>query len=254
MAVGSNPDRNGLLICAIGAVLACAAYAAPPVHWVLSYLATLVHESGHALAGISFGYPSIPSFDLLLGGGATMIPDKPNPYLTACAWVAVIVISLKIWNRRTLPLVICLLAAYAALSLTSWHRCLILSAGHGAELVAAGIFVHRALSGAAIENPVERPLYAVIGFYLALSNMILSWSLLFDQAFRREYFMGKDGSGVALNDLLLIADDFCGGRFAILACILLVLSIMTPVICVVPMMISNRSRSTEGNHSPGNSE
>src|SRR5205085_4916566 len=60
-----------LRILGIGLVLAIVITAIPFARFIFHPIIILVHELGHAVAGWLLGYPSIPSFDFVYGGGIT---------------------------------------------------------------------------------------------------------------------------------------------------------------------------------------
>jgi hypothetical protein len=161
---------------------------------VFAYLGVLVHELGHTLAGWLFGYPSIPAFDFTYGGGVTAHQQR-SVLVLLCAYggLAALVYAAR-QDRRTLGAALGLVVLFALLAHTRWHQALILAAGHGAELLVAMLFFYRALSGHAILNPLERPLYAALGFYLALHNVQLGWSLASSWYEREVYAQAKGGA------------------------------------------------------------
>ena len=65
--------------------------------------------------------------------------------------------------------------------------------GHGTELLIAGIFFYRALSGAAVVHSVERPLYAAIAFFIVFSDINFSYRLMTSPFARAEYADAKGG-------------------------------------------------------------
>jgi hypothetical protein len=86
-----------------------------------------------------------------------------------------------------------------------WHEALAIFMGHGSELVFAGVFLYRSISGAAVIRQIERPLYAAIGFFFVFHNLRFSWQLSRDQIERGMYELGKGGHA---NDFVLLAEDY----------------------------------------------
>jgi hypothetical protein len=182
--------RNALLI---GAGLAALFLAVPFLRFVLSYMTILVHELGHAIFAWLFGYPAVPAFDFSYGGGLTCYENRK---------VALLVLIYAGWalalyafrhHRRGLVAVGALLGLYTLLALTSLHEQLIGFMGHGTELVFAGIFFYRALSGSAVKVPVERPLYAFLAFFIVASDVRFALGLIWSPAERQLYADAKGG-------------------------------------------------------------
>jgi hypothetical protein len=174
--------------------------------WILGTFKILVHELGHAAFGWSFGYPSIPAFDALHGGGVTLHIERSTLLLVViyAAMAALIFAYRK--NIKTVILLGILAAVHLWLSLTSGHSVLILFMGHGTELMIATLFIYRALSGRSIVHAAERPLYAIIGFFITFFDIHMAYKLLTDLSYMAEYMDGKDGD--LDNDFVVIAQDY----------------------------------------------
>jgi hypothetical protein len=182
--------RNALLI---GAGLAALFLAVPFLRFVLGYLTILVHELGHAIFAWLFGYPAIPAFDFHYGGGFTSYENRKAllMLLIFAAW------GFALWSyRRHRPGLVAvgvLAGIYTLLALTPLHEQLIGFMGHGTELVFAGIFLYRALSGSAVRLPVERPLYAFLGFFILASDVRFALGLIWSPLERQLYADAKGG-------------------------------------------------------------
>lgn len=190
-----------------GAVFAVLALLIPILSTVFHGFVTLMHEMGHAIAGWVLAHPSIPAFDLTYGGGVTAIMDRSAPLmLTVYALLA----GLILLYRRNLVTVITLcvtIALYALVSHTVLRSVAISFFGHGFELIFGAVFLYRALSGSAVINPAERPLYAGIGLFVFFYDIVFAAKLVFSGNERYWYAMGKDGRGLHANDFLKIAQD-----------------------------------------------
>lgn len=179
----------------------------PFVRAVLSVLATLFHELGHAVASWLLGHPAVPAFDFVYGGGFT---HEDNFKLTLAvlvggAWVAVG------WAFRRHPRVLAVVGACAALWLVAvsseWRREVVIGAmGHVGELILAGIFLFMALANVGWRVPeVERPLGAFLGCFVQIHTMHFAWKLMHDTEFLAWYREGKGGA--LMNDLESISLD-----------------------------------------------
>jgi hypothetical protein len=188
---GLEPEaRNALLI---GAGLAALVLALPFVRFVFSYMTILVHELGHAIFAWLFGYPAIPAFDFHYGGGFTSYENRKTLLLLLifAGWACAIWAYRR--HRPGLAAVAGLAGLYTLVALTPLHEQLIGFMGHGTELIFAAIFLYRALSGSAVRLPVERPLYAFVGWFILASDVRFALGLIWNPAERQLYADAKGG-------------------------------------------------------------
>ena len=176
-----------------GLVLAAVFFFIPFLAYVFQYLIVLVHELGHTITGWLYGYPSLPAFDFMYGGGITSHQNRTMI-------IVVIVYLLLGWllflfRRNPLSLIILIIIAvcYSLIVFTSAHQVIILFMGHGTELVFAVIFLYRALSGSAVLVPAERPLYAFLGFFILFMDVRFAHRLMTSAVYRAEYGAAKGG-------------------------------------------------------------
>lgn len=222
----SGLDRDAARSLAWGAGAAFVVMLMPFTRFVASYLAILVHEFGHAVAGWVFGYPAIPAFDFLFGGGVTFHTGRSGAMLfcvyalfAAAAW----------WGRRqpTLLLLIGIVAGvHVILGFTRAHEAIQLAAGHLSELVFAGWFLWRALDGSALRTRAERPAYAFAGSFLVLNAITFAWKLATSEAARAEYGAAKGGGHWM--DFSRLASEFLGWELDTVARLYLVAAVVTP--------------------------
>ena len=177
----------------IGAALGVVFYALPFTRFVLSYLVILVHEFGHALFGWLFGYPSIPAFDFMYGGGVTMHDARQMPLV----FIVLGLLAVLAWRLRR-NLVGCLVVSgvalvYAMLAFSSGHEVLVLFMGHGTELVFCALFLQRGLSGSACRIAAERPLYVMLAVFIWLHDLVFAYRLATSDAARADYGAAKGG-------------------------------------------------------------
>jgi hypothetical protein len=199
-------DRSGwiiLLVCPIAALLCMVFFW---LRWTLETFKTLVHEMGHAIFGWLFGYPSFPAFDVIWGGGVTIHTGR-----STALWILIYVgFGALFWvyrkNRATLAVLAALVILHAVSALTSIHSVLMVFMGHGTELVIAGLFIYRSLSGRAVIHAAERPLYGVIGFFIVFSNISMAYKLLTNVYYREDYLSAKGGD--LDMDFSVIAHDY----------------------------------------------
>ena len=200
----------------------------PFSRFVFGYLNTLAHELGHAIMAWGFGYPAVPAFDWRYGGGVTMSGDRSTPLML------LIVGALGVWtysqrdNPRARNVLLGFGAFYGLAAFTPIHEIMRLAMGHTTELIIAGIFLYRALSGSAITHSIERPLYAACAVFMILENIVLSWGLMLDADARAAYGMAKGGGHWM--DMSRIARDYLGVGLPFVAALLFLACLATPVL------------------------
>lgn len=209
-----------------GAVIAVVVYAIPFLRFIFSYLTILIHELGHALAGWAFGYPSLPAFDFRYGGGFTGHQDrKLLIVLIVYALLAYVVFAVR-EHPKLRNLAIGVVAFYSLAAWTPLHEMISIAMGHGAELILAGVFLYRAMTGMSIIQAAERPLYAACGFFILLSGIAFSWGLMTDEAARDAYAAAKGGGHIM--DLSRLARDYLGVSVPLLAFVMLIGCFVVP--------------------------
>jgi len=200
----------------------------PFLRFVLSYLTILVHELGHTACSWLFGYPALPAFDFVYGGGFSVDFGRSTPLLVILTGLLALgLFGLRRWPRAFVAgLVVVALWVLAAVS--PLHEALILAMGHGAEAVFAGIFLYRAATGSATQWPeVERPLYAMVGFFIIIQGAFFALGLAADPA-RREIYGAAKGGGHMM-DLSRLARDYLGTGLPLVALCFLLLFLAVPV-------------------------
>src|SRR5262249_21436063 len=152
------------------------------LRFVFHTLITLVHELGHAVASWAFGIPAIPSFDFVYGGGVTVSQGRSTG-LMVLIYLALAALAYRIRdNRGYLIALLAWVCAYTLAAFTAAHEAIEVAMGHGSELIFAGIFLYRALTGASCRVEGERPLYASCGFFILLNDAMFAVSLLTSKA------------------------------------------------------------------------
>jgi hypothetical protein len=191
----------------IGFVAALIAYVIPFTRFVLSALVTLFHEFGHAVMGWLLGYPSLPAFDLVYGGGFTHQGAFRLPIAIFVAVIFGYIAYLNRENKRGLVIVGIVAAVWLVFVTREWRRELaIASAGHLAEFVLAGVMLYKSITGEGWRNPeLERPLGAFVAFFVQIHSTHFAWKLINDTGFLEWYREGKGGA--IMNDLEVVALD-----------------------------------------------
>jgi|GEM_PF-549718 len=224
-------DSTDALVLVGGLVGALICLALQWPRWILSVFITLVHEMGHTIVGWLFGYPSLPAFDVIWGGGVTV-------HLQRSWLLAVGIYVLFGWlmylyrrNRATMVFLGIVALIHAWASLTQIHSVIILFMGHGTELIIAGLFIYRAASGRSIILFAERPLYALIGFFIVLHDLPFAYRLITSVGYRAQYAACKGGD---MNmDFVRIASDHLNVSLPSVATFFLVCCVMTPILALL---------------------
>jgi hypothetical protein len=185
--------KEDWIVLAVSLGIASVVFAAPLLKHIFNTLMILIHEMGHMIFGWVLGYPSAPAFDLTYGGGVTLHTDRSTLLLIVIyALLAFLVFSFR-RNTRAMIFLLTVMLVHFASTITSLNQVLILFMGHGTELLIAGIFFYRALSGAAVVHSVERPLYASIALFIVFSDLTFSYRLMTSPFARAEYADAKGG-------------------------------------------------------------
>jgi hypothetical protein len=133
----------------------------------------------------------VPAFDLQQGGGLTLHQARSS-FALACVYAVALIPF--VWLRRNrLGLLVwtAMLLLFALAAQTRLHEWMMVLAGHGAEILLAGVFLYRAWANVAIETPNERPLYAALGLFMSWHVIGFAWRVLYDVDARTDYFTGK---------------------------------------------------------------
>jgi hypothetical protein len=221
----------------IGVVLAFLCRSVSPLDQVLSTLLIIFHELGHAACGWTFGYPGFPAFDLRYGGGVTAYQSQSwillgliQASLVWCIWM--------LWrNPRGRFLAFCLLGVHAIFAYSYLHRALFSLAGHGGELLLAGIFLYRGLSGVGLAHEYERPLSICIGSYVVLRGMSLAWNLMYSPIAIMRYQNAKGGGHWM--DFSRLAEKYFHVPLEAVAGGFLFACLMTPVVVLLIFLKKN---------------
>jgi hypothetical protein len=231
-----QPETGVWKALGIGFALAVVVLLVPFLEFVFGYLGVLVHESGHAVVAWLFGYPAVPAFDFQYGGGVTVHEDR-KILIVILVYAALACGFYRFRaNRRSLAALAVLTAAYSLAAWTPLHEVLHLFMGHGFELIFAGIFLYRAVSGEKIKVRAERPLYAFAGFFLLLCGIRFAWRLIYSPEHRMMYEQAKGGGHWM--DFSRIAEEYLHTDLAPVAGFFMLCCILPPI--VVLLVYRNR--------------
>jgi len=226
---------------AFGLALAGVVASVPALKFVFSYLTIVIHELGHAVFGWLFGYVSIPAFDFRYGGGVTFHQQQSVAILVGFYLLMAALFALYRRNRLTLAVLAGAVVVHGLLAYTRGHRVLILFMGHGTEVLLAGVFLYRALSGSAVRLRIERPLYAFCGFFILICDVIFALGLITNPLNRARYESAR-AAGHWM-DFRRIAEHHLHVDLSVVAAVLLVCCVVAPVLSFLAFRYQARLRA-----------
>jgi hypothetical protein len=219
------PNRGGWLAWGIGFPVAIVVGLLPILGYMAWFMASLCHEMGHSAAAMLTGSLAVPA--IRLDGHAAAASTDPIFLARFVIWAALIAWASRIWRRGgSRAFAIALVVCYPLLAWPA-REVFRLYSGQFGELLFASVFLWRAWTGGFTESPLERPLYAILGWILVQRNLVLSWGLITSDAARAEYW--SNGSFGIPNDLLRIAHDHLGIALSTAAIPLLLGTLATPL-------------------------
>ncbi len=221
-------ERNDWLVLVSGAVLALVIMCFPLLNHIFHTFTILVHEMGHAIVGWLFGYPSFPAFDPMYGGGVTLHFERSRPFILVFYLLAGALIFIYRTKALTVAVLSVVVVIHILLSWTSAHQAVILFMGHGTELVIAAIFFYRALSGAAVIHPAEKPLYGLIACFIVFSDLGFAYRLWKSPEARELY--GEAKGGGHWMDFSRLAEDHFHTELSTVACLFF-------LCCLLPLVV-----------------
>jgi hypothetical protein len=198
-----------------GLCIAVCIISLPQIAFLLSPLVIIIHELGHASTNWLFGYPAVPAFDFLYGGGITLQLNRWHPILYVIYGGFGYLFYRYRRNVITSRVLLALVIFYTLNVFTDLHHFWVIVMGHGFELLFAGIFLYRGLIGARCRSRVERYLYMVLGFVIVLHDLSFAQELLWDSEARELYQLGK--GEILDHDLVRLGRDYLRVPFAVVA-------------------------------------
>lgn len=220
-----EPSARGepWLYLAIGLVSAPVFAWTPILQYMGWFLASLVHEMGHAAFAWLCGMPAIPAISL--AGHAAAVHQEQSLVLALAIACALAAASWHFLSGRTRWVAMALVAVlYPAIVFTDAKELLHLVAGHGGELAFATLCLWKTLDGGFTESKLERALYGTVGWYLLGKNLVLCCGLMMSPAVRAEY--QQNGSFGLTNDYIRAAEDVLSWRLESVALLMLVAGLL----------------------------
>jgi hypothetical protein len=197
--------------------------------FIFGYLNIIIHELGHAFTAWLFGYPAMPAFDFVYGGGVTSILEERSSTIVLLIGSAIAYLFyLARHNHFTIKFLGGLVTLYTICFFSQVPEVLRIFMGHGFELIFAGIFLYRGISGFACRYHIERPLYATLGLFTIFYEMGFARKLTFDISYRAMYEYGK--GGLIDNDFVVLARDYLQVDLSTVATFYFLCCLITPVV------------------------
>jgi len=188
------------------------------------FLASLVHEMGHAGFAWLCGMPAIPAISP--AGHAAAVHGEQSIGLAILVLCALLYGAWRLLEgpARIVAMIVVAIAQ-PALAFTGAKEIAFLLCGHGGELAFATLALWKALDGGFTSSKLERGLYGTVGWYLVGKNVFLCVGLITSSSARAHY--AANGSFGLTNDYIRAAEDVLGWRLESVAMLMLVASLAT---------------------------
>jgi hypothetical protein len=243
MALLEDLPKEGLIIWAVTLPLAILIFTNfHQISFIIGELGILCHEMGHWLTALFTGHPSVPTFDLTYGGGLTI--SQPRTWWMVAALGMIAWFIVRQWRHSTIIVGTCIAACALSLLLmcTGWDIPVRVEMGAVGQMIAAAIFLYRALTGFAVIYPGERWLYGIIGWMFMLQLISLCWGLTHDPDMLDSYLQGKGGK--LDHDFVRLANDYLCCSLASVVWFNLVVTLLVPPFTVTLAMLLRRWKGT----------
>ena len=238
----ANADREPWIYLGIGALTAPIFALTPLLGYMGWFLASLVHEMGHAGFAWLCGMPAFPVISL--AGHAAAVHEEQQVGL---AWMIAAALCVGAWRVLNgafrIGVLVAIAVIYPLIAFTEAREVLHLVAGHAGELAFATLALWKTLDGGFTRSSAERALYSTVGWFLLGKNVILCWSLMQSESARIEY-MGSGSFGFP-NDPPRLAGDLLGWRRESVAPVRFAVSLTVVPPALTAWRVSTRARSAE---------
>jgi hypothetical protein len=226
----------------LGALTAPIFALTPLVGFMGWFLASLVHEMGHAGVAWLFGMPALPAISL--DGHAAAVHSEQRLVLVALIGLALAASAWHWFAGRARVVVLVLIGVlYPAFALTGARELLHLLAGHGAELAFATLCLFKALDGGFTDSRLERLLYGTVGWFLLGRNALLCFGLMTSASHRAGY--AANGSFGFTNDYIRVAEHTLGWRIESVAGLMLLGTLLVLPAALFLWRASERARCAD---------
>jgi hypothetical protein len=214
----------------------------PLLQYMGWFLASLVHEMGHAALAWICGMPAVPAISPA-GHAAAVHGEQSVGLALLVLGGALFAASTFLEGRARVVAMIAVAVVQPVLAFTPAKDLAFLLAGHAGELSFATLALWKALDGGFTSSKLERALYGTVGWYLAGKNVLLCVGLMSDASARAHY--ASNGSFGLTNDYIRAAEDVLGWRLESVALLMLVASLATVPAAILAWRASASSRRAE---------
>jgi hypothetical protein len=211
----------------------------PILQYMGWFLASLVHEMGHAGFAWLCGMPAVPAISL--GGHAAAVHGEQSVLLALLIAAGIGTAAWQALAGRARWIALASVAAlYPLVAFSGAKELLHLLAGHGAEIAFATLCLWKALDGGFTNSRLERALHGTLGWYLLGKNASLCWGLMHSARARSHY--RTNGSFGLTNDYIRVAEDVLGCRLPTVAFGMLALCVLVFPAAWALWRLSSRAR------------
>lgn len=241
-AASGRAELAPWLYLGIGALTAPVFALTPFVGYMGWFLASLVHEMGHAAFAWFCGMPAVPA--IALDGHAAAVHGEQSLFLVFSIAIAFGMVAWRFLRGVPRVFALAMIAfGYPALVLSDAKEVLHLLAGHAGELAFATLSLWKTLDGGFTRSRAERLLYGTVGWFLLDKNVRLCWLLMHSESARADYM--SSGSFGMTNDYLRVAEDILYWRLESVALLMLVAAVCVLPAAILGWRLSRKLRGVE---------
>lgn len=218
-----------------------------PILWMLhvgfSYIDTMFHEVGHVIFNWLYGYPSLPAFDFVHGGG--FAPSWDRSWIVQIGvWGGLGYLLYIFYQERHMVLFFALGGFVAVGVLTSLFETLreaiVLFMGIGSSAVVGSLFMARGYHNVLLTRPAERWLNPFIGMHMVYGQIMIGWKLMYDPYFTQFYTAQKGGH--RFGDLHRIQDSFYGLSIDVVCWLVILFSLIATAVSMFALWFYKETR------------
>ncbi len=210
------------------------------IFWLIG---TVLHEGGHLFFNLLTACPALPT--IRLDGHAACVSRSQIFFVAIIIWLIFIYniyVNHKEDKHNLKLFFIVSSIIYPIISFVPTIKLfLLLLAGHGTEIIIAGVFFFRVKTGLLVQNEIDRLLNSTLAWYLIITNLVFAFSVSFIDSARAKYYSG--GSFGLTNDFVRISNDITGLdiSFVLIPFFLITLTILPVSLYIAHIMIPEKT-------------
>jgi len=167
--------KRGWISLGVGLLGSIAVYSSNFLAFAFHYFTLLVHEAGHTIFDWIFGYPSIPYFDFVFGGGVTISSQRSLELIAIIYIIFGIFLFVYMNNILTAGIIFTLMIVYSIFAFTFLHHVVDSFMGYGTEVIFGVFCLYMSIRKNALIHILEKPVFAFFGFLFLLHNLKVSY-------------------------------------------------------------------------------